>query len=83
MCVGNCTGWGQGMTKTPRAGKGGRPGRGVGTWSDDNGWMNFPTMVDRWDNSGIERPDQRRAASVIGARATFRRVRAHQGERSD
>jgi hypothetical protein len=58
MCVGNCMSWGQCLAKIPRAGQGGRPGRGVGTWSDDNGWMNFPTMVDRWDNSGIERPDQ-------------------------
>ena len=58
MCVGNCMGWGQCMAKIPRAGKGGRPGRGVGTWSDDNGWLNFAEMTDRWDNSGIERPDQ-------------------------
>lgn len=58
MCVGNGMSWGQCLAKIPRAGQGGRPGRGVGTWSDDNGWMNFPTSVDRWDNSGIERPDQ-------------------------
>ena len=58
MCVGNCMGWGQCLAKIPRAGQGGKPGRGVGTWSDDNGWLNFPTMVDRWDNSGIQRPDQ-------------------------
>ena len=58
MCVGNCMGWGQCLAKNPRAGKGGRPGRGVGTWSDDNGWLNFAAMVDRWDNSGIERPDE-------------------------
>src|SRR5438876_60846 len=58
MCVGNCMGWGQCLAKIPRAGKGGRPGRGVGTWSDDNGWLNFAAMVDRWDNSGIERPDE-------------------------
>ncbi|PYJ95816.1 MAG: hypothetical protein DME23_22670 [Verrucomicrobia bacterium] len=56
MCVGNCVGWGQ-CLGPPRAGKGGRPGRGVGTWSDDNGWTTFPTMMDRWDNSGLQRPD--------------------------
>ena len=58
MCVGNGMGWGQAMAKIPRAGKGGKPGRGVGTWSDDNGWLNFAQMTDRWDNSGIERADQ-------------------------
>ena len=57
MCVGNCMGWGQCLAKIPGAGKGGRPGRGVGTWSDDDGWTTFPTMMDRWDNSGIQRPD--------------------------
>src|SRR5256885_15249427 len=56
MCVGNCMGWGQ-CQGPPRAGKGGRSGRGVGTWSDDIGWTTFPTMMDRWDNSGIQRPD--------------------------
>src|SRR5438552_16165438 len=41
----------------PPAGRGGRPGRGVGTWSDDNGWLSFAEMTDRWDNSGLQRPD--------------------------
>src|SRR5437867_6715912 len=57
MCVGNCMGWGQCQAKIPRAGKGGRPGRGVGTWSDDNGWLSYAEMTDRWDNSGLQRPD--------------------------
>src|SRR6266480_850813 len=57
MCVGNCMGWGQCLAKIPRAGKGGRPGRGVGTWSDDNGWLTYAEMTDRWDNSGLHRPD--------------------------
>jgi len=57
MCVGNCMGWGQCLAKTPRVGKGGRPGRGVGTWSDDNGWLTYAEMTDRWDNSGLQRPD--------------------------
>ena len=57
MCVGNCMGWGQCTATIPRAGKGGRPGRGVGTWSDDNGWLTYAEMTDRWDNSGLQRPD--------------------------
>jgi hypothetical protein len=57
MCVGNCMGWGQCLAKIPRVGKGGRPGRGVGTWSDDNGWLTYAEMTDRWDNSGLQRPD--------------------------
>jgi len=57
MCIGNCLGWGQCLAKVPRAGKGGRPGRGVGTWSDDNGWLTYAEMTDRWDNSGLHRPD--------------------------
>src|SRR5436309_12508400 len=57
MCVGNCMGWGQCLAKIPRAGKGGRPGRGVGTWSDDNGWLTYAEMTARWDNSGLQRPD--------------------------
>jgi hypothetical protein len=50
-------GWGQCLAKIPRVGKGGRPGRGVGTWSDDNGWLTYAQMTDRWDNSGLQRPD--------------------------
>src|SRR5256885_6021569 len=57
MCIGNCLGWGQCLAKVPRAGKGGRPGRGVGTWSDDNGWLTYAEMTERWDNSGLQRPD--------------------------
>jgi len=57
MCVGNGMGWGQCLAKIPRVSKGGRPGRGVGTWSDDNGWLTYAQMTDRWDNSGLQRPD--------------------------
>ena len=41
-------------------GQGGRPGRGVGTWSnDDYGWTYFDANQDSgWDNSGVNRPDQ-------------------------
>ncbi len=57
MCVGNCMSWGQCLGKIPRAGKGGKPGRGVGTWSDDNGWLSYAEMTGRWDNSELQRPD--------------------------
>jgi hypothetical protein len=57
MCVGNGMSWGQCVGKIPRAGKGGKPGRGVGTWSDDNGWLSYAEMTERWDNSGLQRPD--------------------------
>lgn len=60
MAISQCKSWGQcqgnGM---PRAGKGSKPGRGVGTWADDYGWTYFndPNKDAGWDNSGIERPD--------------------------
>ena len=54
--VGNCQGWG--------ACQGGGTGnglssRGVGTWADGNQmWKDFdPDLAQRWDNSGIQRPD--------------------------
>jgi len=37
---------------------GGKPGRGVGTWADEDGWIQTPEDTGLWDNSGIERPDQ-------------------------
>ena len=59
MCVGNCKKWGmcQGNCNKPGFKPGGKPGSGVGTWADETGWINIPETVDRWDNSGIERPD--------------------------
>ncbi len=58
MCVGNGMGWGQCQGRPGFNPKGGRPGRGVGTWSDDNGWStDYVEMTDRWDNSGLNRPD--------------------------
>ncbi|MBI3852203.1 MAG: hypothetical protein HY298_18255 [Verrucomicrobia bacterium] len=58
MCVGNCKSWGQ--CNKPGLGKGGKPGSGVGTWADDNSsdWIQYPELTDRWDNSGLKRPDQ-------------------------
>src|SRR5581483_4884184 len=59
MCVGTCQSWGQCQGNgPPKAGKGGRPGKGVGTWADeDAGWGYTPQMTDHWDNSGVVRPD--------------------------
>lgn len=56
MCIGTGQGWR--MCKgPPKAGKGGKPGSGVGTWADEgNGWNG--EMTSGWDNSGVERPDQ-------------------------
>lgn len=56
MAVGNCQRWG--ASKTPRAGKGGGVGAGVGTWADDSRWMDIGDIKDRWDNSGVVRPDE-------------------------
>jgi len=56
MVVGNSGRWGN-MLGPPRAGKGGKPGRGVGTWADEDDWVDVPEDTERWDNSGVERPD--------------------------
>jgi len=56
MCVGTCQGWA--ACKKPGFKPGGKPGSGVGTWADENnGWMYDAQWNDRWDNSGIVRPD--------------------------
>jgi seryl-tRNA synthetase len=54
-CVGTCQGWGK-CNKPGYKDGNGKPGSGVGTWSDasatwDGQWN------DRWDNSGVVRPD--------------------------
>ncbi len=45
------------MGKGERWGQGGKPGRGVGTWAEEEGWTYFDQQQGRWDNSGVERPD--------------------------
>jgi hypothetical protein len=56
MCVGTCQGWS--ACNKPGLGKGGKPGSGVGTWADDDGgWGYDGQWTDKWDNSGITRPD--------------------------
>lgn len=56
MCLGNCQGWGQ-CNGPPRAGRGGKPSSGVGTWGDDSLWMDITEMQQQWDNSNVNRPD--------------------------
>ena len=56
MCIGNCQGWGQ-CSGPPKAGNGGSPGQGVGTWGDDSLTMQPSDVFEAWDNSGVVRPD--------------------------
>ena len=58
MCVGTGQCWGMGKGNRPGIGRGGRPGSGVGTWADENGgWGYDGQWTERWDNSGVVRPD--------------------------
>lgn len=58
MCIGNGMSWAQcqGLGK-PGFKPGGNPGRGVGTWADENNWLAEVENTGLWDNSGIEQPD--------------------------
>jgi hypothetical protein len=57
QCIGTRTGWGQ--CNQPGSKPGGKPGRGVGTWADeDSGWGYDGHQETGWDNSGIVRPDR-------------------------
>ena len=57
-CIGTCTGWGQCQAQ-PRGGKGGKPGRGVGTWADeDAGWGYDGHQDPGWDNTNVKRSDR-------------------------
>jgi len=54
----NCGGRGCGMCQGQGWGEGGRPGRGVGTWADENSdWLYDGSWSDLVDNSGVIRPD--------------------------
>ena len=46
-----CMGKGEGWSHS------GKPGRGVGTWAEEEGWTYFDQQQERVDNSGVERPD--------------------------
>ena len=65
------TGQGMGQCRNPGAGQGGKPGRGVGTWAEEEGWLQVPEITDRWDNSGINRPDQDPRAQTDRGDATL------------
>ena len=53
----NCQGAGCSLCRGKGWGHGGRPGRGVGTWAEETGWLTYPEISERWDNTGVERPD--------------------------
>ena len=59
MGVGECNNpWGTKPGMKTGIGKGGKPGRGVGTWADENGgWGYNGQQTGLWDNSGLTRPD--------------------------
>lgn len=57
MCIGTGQSWGR-CNGPPGFNPGGKPGSGVGTWADENSdWMYDGQFADRWDNSGVVRPD--------------------------
>jgi len=58
MAISQCKSWGQ-CQGGPGFKPGNKPGRGVGTWADDNGWTYYNSKNEGagWDNTGIERPD--------------------------
>jgi hypothetical protein len=41
----------------PNPGEGQPGSRGVGTWANEEGWSYVDGKQERWDNSGVERPD--------------------------
>ncbi len=42
------------------SGSSGKAGKGVGTWADEQtGWQTAPEISDLWDNSGVERADEK------------------------
>ncbi len=58
LCVGSGQRWG--LCKSDKTGysPGGKPGRGVGDWADDDGTSQSPGNTGQWDNSGVQRPDK-------------------------
>jgi hypothetical protein len=59
MSVGTCNSWGQCMSTSAGFNPhGGKPGRGVGTWADENGgWGYNGQQTELTDNSAIKQPD--------------------------
>ncbi|MGV3773057.1 MAG: hypothetical protein ACO1QB_09160 [Verrucomicrobiales bacterium] len=58
MAIANGQGWNNDSRGRPGAGRSGAQTTqgGVGTWTDEDSWQ-YPEVVDRWDNSGVVRPD--------------------------
>jgi hypothetical protein len=57
MCIGSGKCWGMCRGKgPPRFSPGGKPGRGVGTWADEDAEWNGESTAG-WDNSGVQRPE--------------------------
>ena len=57
MCIGSGKCWGMCRGKGPPAFRpGGKPGRGVGTWADEDAEWNGESTAG-WDNSGVQRPE--------------------------
>ncbi len=57
MWIGSGQCWRPGRYGMPRAGKGGQPGSGVGTWADEGAQWDGQWTAG-WDNSGVVRPDE-------------------------
>ncbi len=55
MCLANGKCW-RPCNGPPRAGRGGKPGRGVGTWAEEGAEWNGESTAG-WDNSELVRPD--------------------------
>ena len=56
LAIANGQGFGQCKASRPGFRPGGKPGRGVGTWADEEGWTQIPEENKGWDNSGIQQP---------------------------
>ena len=55
MAVGNSQSFSS--TQRPDLSPNNQPGEGVGTWSNDRSQLTLNQISDRWDNSGVQRPD--------------------------
>jgi hypothetical protein len=56
--IGGLKSWAAAGAGMPGSKPGGKPGRGVGTWAEDESQPGPAESSGLWDNSGIERPDR-------------------------
>ncbi|HEV8541638.1 MAG TPA: hypothetical protein VGR78_04530 [Verrucomicrobiae bacterium] len=56
MCLANGQGFGDKPSASMSRYQKGTSKGGVGTWHDEDSWA-YPEFVEKWDNSGVERPD--------------------------